>query len=381
MAAKFGHQAAARAVPEPPADELLHRRPRRAVGQRHLRVAMLRSLDRRVGDLGLELGDLLLQRIDVGRLGGGEILLPARELLGQRRVVGHGRLPGVVAREVTPVPLGTDRVQIAEQFRLADRVHGVVVEDAVMPLVSGGQDLARLAGHAAHLLALMDAVAHELLGEHVLAGPHRLDGRFGMEVEGQGDDHRLDVLVGEQFLVAAVDLHLPAGFVLRGPLVLGHEAGASRRGAGARRIAMEGAEHVVGADIGDRDDVEIVGVMSTEQHAPLVARAEHAHPERVAHALAVAEVDRPEAGTGRESRCDGAAEKISPRDVHGVGEVFLADRLLLLGQVHRVTSFGVGQPPAHQRQSGHHCFRKYSRPLQPPIGRAAIASRAASSTH
>ena len=335
VAAELGHQASARAVPEPPADQLLQRRANGTVADRLFRVAILRGIDGLVEDLRLELGDLLLECVDVGRLGGLEILLPAGELLGERCVARHRRLPRVFAREVAAVPLGADRVDVSDQFRGADRVDGVVVEDAVVPLVAGGQDLARLAGHAAHLLALVDAVPHQLLGEHVLAGPHRLDGGRGVEVEGKGDHHRLDVGVGEHVFVGAVDLHLRAGRVFGGPLVLRHQPRAGLVGAGAGDVAVKGSEDVVGANVGDRDDVEILGIVRAEEHAPLVARTEEAHAERVTHALAVAEVDRAEACPGGDAGGHRAREEVAAGDRHRLVEVFLADLLLLFSQVHR----------------------------------------------
>ena len=144
MAAQLRHQASAGAVPEPPADELFHGRPRAPVGQSHRRVAILGGIDQRVGDLGLELCDSLREHGDVGGLGGIEVLLPADKLLGKRLIAGHRWLPAVVAGQVAAVPLGPDRMQVAKQAGLADRVDRVVVEHAVMPLVAGGEDFARL---------------------------------------------------------------------------------------------------------------------------------------------------------------------------------------------------------------------------------------------
>jgi hypothetical protein len=159
----------------------------------------------------LGLGDSLAEGVDLGGLGLVEGLLPAGELLDEHLVARQRRLPGILAREVAAVPLGPDRVDVADQPGGADRVDGVVVEDAVVPLVAGGQDLAGLAGDAAHLLALPHAVTHQLLGQNMLAGPHRLDGGHGVEVEREGDDHRLHVGVGEQLFVGLVDLHLLPG--------------------------------------------------------------------------------------------------------------------------------------------------------------------------
>ena len=92
------------------------------------------------------------------------------------------------------MPLGADVVQLAQQ-PLADHVDRVVVQDVVVPLMAGGQQQLGLLGHAGHLLALVDAVAHQLFGHHVQAGLHGGDGRRGVQVQRQGDDHRLDAVL------------------------------------------------------------------------------------------------------------------------------------------------------------------------------------------
>ena len=353
MAAKLGHQAAAGAVPEPPADQFLERRPRRAVAEGHLRVAKLLRVDILVEDLGLHLGDPLLERIDVGRLGVVEILLPAGELFQRPIVARHRRLPGILAGEIAAVPLGPDRVEIAEELRLADRVDGVVVEDAVVSLMAGGEDLAGVARHPPHLLALVDRVPHQLLGEDMLPRPHRLDGGDGVEVERQRDHDRFDVGIGKKILIGPVNLDVLLRLVLGLPLVLRHQPRPGGVGARARDVAVEGAEDVVGADVGDRDHLEVVGGVGAQQHAPLVAGAEDSDPQRVTDTAAVAEVERAEAGPRREPRGDGAAEEVAARHFDNVAEVLFADLLLAFRQVHPRTLSGFG--PHHEAQ---HDLRK-----------------------
>ena len=117
--------------------------------------------------------------------------------------LGHRLLPAIVARQVAAVPLGADRVQLA-QHALANQLHRVVIQNVVVTLVTGGQEQLALLGHPRHLLALVDAVAHQLFGNHVQAGLHGGNGRGGVQVQRQGDDHRLDAVllgVGDQFLV------------------------------------------------------------------------------------------------------------------------------------------------------------------------------------
>jgi hypothetical protein len=251
------------------------------------------------------------------------------QLLGQFLVGRQRRLPGVFAGEIAPMPLGPNRVHVANQPRLADRVDGVVVKNAVVPLMARRQNLVGLFRDLPHLLALMDTVPHELLGEHMLAGPHRLDRSRSMQMQRQGNHDRLDVFVGEEFLVGLVDLHVLAGLVLGRPLILGHQPRPSLVGARARHVAMEAAEDVVGTDVGDRDDIQIVGIVGPEQHAPLVASADHADPQRIADAFAVAEVDRAQPGSSRQAGRHRAGEEVAPRHADGIVEVFLPNLFLL----------------------------------------------------
>ena len=113
-------------------------------------------------------------------------------------------------------------------------------------------------GHAGHFLALVDAVAHQLLGQHVQAGLHGGDGRRGVQVQRQGDDHRLDAVVlgvVDQFLVGAVDLDVLAGFVLGLPAVdLPSGRGRALWAVVAVVVAVERPPDVVRADVGDRLD-------------------------------------------------------------------------------------------------------------------------------
>ena len=96
-----------------------------------------------------------------------------------------------------------------------------------MTLLAGGQQQVGLVGHAGHLLALADAVGHQRFGHHVQAGFHGGDGRRGVQMERQGDDHRLDAVglrVSDQLLVGAVDLDVLLRFRVAFPTVNAHQA-------------------------------------------------------------------------------------------------------------------------------------------------------------
>ena len=121
------------------------------------------------------------------------------------------------------MPLGTDVVDIAQQAT-TDRLDRVVVQDVVVPLMPDDQQLVGLLGNPRHLLALMDTVGHELLGQDMLALAHRLDRRLVMQMQRQRDDDPFDIGVVEQLVVLVrVDLDVLAGFVLGLPAVLGHQ--------------------------------------------------------------------------------------------------------------------------------------------------------------
>ena len=80
MAAQLGHQPAAGAVPEPPADQLLDRRPvvdhlARGVLDLLALVAELLGLDDLVGQLGLDLGQRDAPQVDGRAAGRVQLLL------------------------------------------------------------------------------------------------------------------------------------------------------------------------------------------------------------------------------------------------------------------------------------------------------------------
>ena len=159
------------------------------------------------------------------------------------------------------MPLGADVVDLADQA-LLDLIDRVVVQHAVVPLMADGEDdriavrVAELLGGTGHFLALADVVGHQLFGEHMLALAHRGERGRMVQVQGQGDDHRFDVRIVEQFLVAVVvDLDVLLGGVAIGPalrlLVDVEQTGAGRVSAWRIPVAVERAVDAVGANVGD----------------------------------------------------------------------------------------------------------------------------------
>ena len=187
VAAQLGHQAGAGAVVEPPADQLLQ-----------ALVAVLREVD-----VLIFLGDVGLPAVEVDDVAGvvsnDDRFALVVELDGTVVVL------GVSGGGVVAVPQGADVADRAEAAALHE-VIGVVVEGRVVALVADGQNAVFLSGDAAHGLALANGVGHQLFGEDVLAGVHRLDGDRGVQPQGQRDDHRLDVGVGDHLLGVVVGL-------------------------------------------------------------------------------------------------------------------------------------------------------------------------------
>ncbi len=102
-------------------------------------------------------------------------------------------------------------------------------------------------------------MAHELLGDDVQPGLHGGDGHRGVQVQGQGDNHRFQLVVLgvlDQLLVVAVDLDFLAGGVFGLPAVDGQQTGAGLRL--GEVVAVERPPHVVGADVGDRPDGDVL---------------------------------------------------------------------------------------------------------------------------
>ena len=223
----------------------------------------------------------------------------------------HG--PTIVAGQVAAVPAGVDVVQIAEQA-VADQLHGVVVEDVIVPLVAHRQELLLLVGAADHLLALLHAVGHELLGEHVQSLAHGRDGHLGVEEQRQGDDDRLDPVrlgVVDQLLPGAVELDVLAGLRLAGPAVELHQPGAGRHA----DLAVKRPVHAVRPDVGDGLHFDVGRVDGPDEHGALVAGADHAHADRAGHGRAVAEVIRPEALLGSDLLANPFQEELAGREL------------------------------------------------------------------
>ena len=139
-----------------------------------------------------------------------------------------------------------------------------------------------LVGGADHLLALADVPGHQLFAQHVLARLQGIDGHRGVQVQRQGDDHRLDApcppgascnrRTGGSW-TASVAVDVPEAL------------------ARARRVlAVEDALLVRRPNVGDSDEFQVIRIVLADQHAALVAAADQADLDRIALRFLVAEI-------------------------------------------------------------------------------------------
>ena len=254
------------------------------------------------------------------------------------------------------MPLGADVVQVAKQAA-ADHRDGVVVKDVVVPLMAGGQEEIGLGRHAGHLLALVDAVAHQLLGHHVQAGLHGGNCGGGVQMERQGDNHRLDAVLfrmGEQFLIGGVNLDVLFRFRVALPTVDAHQAGAGLVGLGAVVVAVECPPDVVGADVGDGLDGDELRIDGPQQHAPFVAGADHADAERLGQRGVVVEVQWPQAVARSGVALNRLVEQIAADELAARGgtEVLFSDRSVFGAKEHDDVAFNHDFPLVGGTPSG-----------------------------
>ncbi len=295
MAAELGHQPGARAVVEPPADELVE-----------ALVAVLGIIDRLV-----LVGDRRLPRVLVEDVA--LVILDVDGVAGRLVVAGLAvRVLGQDGSGIVAMPEGADVADLAE-LAVLDEVVRVVVERRVVPLMADGEEPVLVVRDLDHLLALAHVVGHQLLAEDVLARLHRLDRDRRVQPQRQRDDDHLDVLVGEDLVEIVVDLELldVVGRVvlvgeefLLGPLALG------------------------GADVAVADVVDVGPVVVADHRlATLVAGADDRRLHGLGDAV-VAEVEGAEGGGG-----GGGLEEVATGRAEDFVGIRAAEGPLLGGQV------------------------------------------------
>jgi len=203
-----------------------------------------------------------------------------------------------------------------------------------MALVSRGEIETQLFGNARHDLALRDAVRHQLLGQHVLAGLHRINRGGGMQEQRQRDDDGFDIRVGKQVVIVLVNFDVLSRFVFRAPAVLGHQASANAVRVirvGTAPVAVQAAMDVVRANIGDRDDLDVVRIQRADQHTAFITRSNDADPDRVIHLVAVAKIRGTESAHRDRTGCDHAFQHIAARNADRFVVIRFADCLFFGG--------------------------------------------------
>ena len=309
MRAEFGHQPTAGAVEDPPADQLVN-----------VLVAVL--LDERL----LAVGAGLHQRVVV--------------LLDDRRVpaVFQDRLQHVASLDpvllghdrprVVAVPQGADVLDVADDAGVHD-FERVGVQHRVVPLVADRQDDVVVLGRLDHRLTFGDVVGHELFAQHVLAALHALDGHRRVQVQGQGDHDRFDVLLVVEHLPVVFVEVLVADLGRAGLAVVVDEALAERH----LGVAVQDALLVERPDVARGDELDELRIVLADEDAALVAAADDRRLDRLAAETLVAEVD---AGRqwDRGGRAGGGADERAAVDATaGRVEVLAADVLLLGSEV------------------------------------------------
>ena len=146
------------------------------------------------------------------------------------------------------------------------------------------------------------------------------------------DNDALDIeLLGvfNEVAVIVVYRDVLTRFRFRLPAVLLHEAGPNGGRGRAVAVAVERAVLVVGADIGDRDDLNVSRINTADKDAAFVARAENGDANRFIDDP-VLEVIRTDTFTGSEIGARRLLQKFaSNQRTSDCGEeVFLTDRFL-----------------------------------------------------
>ena len=248
------------------------------------------------------------------------------------------------------MPLGPDVMQITQQPP-PNRVHGIVIENAVVTLVTGRQQQSGLTCNTRHVFGLVDTMGHQLLGQHVLARFQGLDCHWRVQMQRQRNNDGFDVRVGEQFLISAggqpvVDLDLPFGGRLIRPAILLHQTRTHPLRVLARPISVKRAMNVVRPNVGDRLHLDVIGRQRTDQHAPFIAGSNDAHPHRTREPILVAKVVGAQSRASRNHRRGKTpAEKLASRQVtaHRFVEVVASDIFFFGREVHRLFLPGMAE--------------------------------------
>ena len=130
-----------------------------------------------------------------------EIVQPAAALRG---------LPAPGPRQTVALPRHLDPANVTQQA-VVDRfpqrqeiaIPAAVVEDVEhLPALTGGRD---------HAVGLGDGQTHHLVGDDVLAGLQRTDGQVRVRRMRRGQDHQIDLRIGDHRLETLIGTAMPFG--------------------------------------------------------------------------------------------------------------------------------------------------------------------------
>ena len=250
------------------------------------------------------------------------------------RAFWKGHLPAVGTGKVAAVPLRANIVNIADRGGV-DEGGCVIVKDIVVTLMADREVLMILLSGENHLFAVGDGVRHQFFGEDVKALVHRLDCGGSVQEERKTDDDRFDaerlqiVVVVEKFVIVVVDFNVLTRFRFGFPTVFLHKAATYGGGAGAVAIAVESAVLVIGANIRNRDDLDIFRVDRAQEDGTFVSRAKDGDADRTIN-NAVLEIIGSDTLSGSEFRARRLLKEFAARQIASDRgkKVFLTDRFL-----------------------------------------------------
>ena len=163
-------------------------------------------------------------------------------------------------------------VDFAQQAPL-DQVDRVVIENAVVTLVTDRQCHTGLFGNASHQFALGDIVSHQFFAQDVLARLHCGDRHRSMQKQRRGDDNGVNVRIFNRFAPIGVPFDLSSFFVV--PAVNFFQTGPSFDRVTRRPVSLHRSVETGRANVADRFDFDVLGTDRAHQHVTFVTGANH----------------------------------------------------------------------------------------------------------
>ena len=192
--------------------------------------------------------------------------------VGSNFTAGNRQRPRVSARCVVAMPLSPNVVDFAQQAPL-DQVDGVVIENAVVTLVTDRQRHTGLFGNASHQFALGDIVSHQFFAQDVLARLHCGDRHRSVQKQRRGNDDGINIRIFNRFTPIGVPLDLGSFFVV--PAVNFFQTRPSFDRVARRPVSLHRSVEARRANVADRFNFDVLGTDRTHQHVTFVTGANH----------------------------------------------------------------------------------------------------------